>query len=133
MPLSKFASVSVFVGAAVLAAATGPGATCAFAANLGDQVTVKVDTTDLNMGSEAGARQALRRIERAAVEICGGDAVLPGADRTQGEQMQSEYCTQEVVKRTIASLNQPALTAVSEGRHVAAALAEGPKTPESEK
>jgi UrcA family protein len=122
MPTSNLPSVAGFIGAAVLAAAIVP-TTCALAANPGDQVTVRVSTTDLNMASEAGARTALRRIQDAADETCGGDVVLPGADRTQGEQIQSQYCAQAVVKRTIASMNLPALTAVSEGRPVPSALA----------
>jgi UrcA family protein len=112
MLTSKLMSVAGLIGAAALSAAIAPS--CAFAANLDDQVTVTVSTADLNMGSEAGARAALHRIQYAANEICGGD----GGERGLGEQMESRSCVQATVKRTVASVNLPTLTAVSQGRHV---------------
>ena|SRR5215469_7463819 len=119
MLTSKLASVAGFFGAAVLAAAFAPGATCAFAASPDDHATVYVWTKDLNMVSETGAREALSRIQYAADDVCGGDV----ADLTMAERSQSQECSQAVVKRTVASMNLPALTAVSEGRHVPSALA----------
>lgn len=119
MLTSKFASVAGFIGAAVLVAAIGPGATCAFAASSDDQVTIRVSVDDLNMTSEAGARVALRRIQYAANEICGGDV----ADRSLGEQMQVRQCARAAVEHAVASMNLPALTAVSGGHHVGTAMA----------
>ncbi|HEX3405835.1 MAG TPA: UrcA family protein [Caulobacteraceae bacterium] len=119
MLTSKFASVAGLIGAAVLAAAIGPGATSAFAASPDDQATIRVSVDDLNMTSEAGARVALRRIQHAADEICGGDVT----DRSLGEQMQVRQCARAAVERAVASINLPALTAVSGGRHVATTMA----------
>ena len=119
MLTSKLTSAAGLIGAAVLVAAIGPGATSALAASPSDQVTIGVSVADLNMTSEAGARVALRRIQHAANEICGGDV----ADRTLGELMQSRDCERSAVKRAVASMNLPALTAVSEDRHVPAAMA----------
>jgi UrcA family protein len=116
MLTSKLASFTGLVGAAMIALAVGPGATSAFAASPDDPISVKVSIADLNMASEAGARTALARIQYAADRACGGDV----SDQTLGEQMQFRSCARQAVERTIASINQPALTAVSQGRHVTA-------------
>jgi UrcA family protein len=114
MLTSKLASFAGLVGAAMIAIA--PGASTAFAATPDDQVSVKVSIADLNMNGEAGARVALSRIRYAAEEICRG-----GIDeQTLGEQMQSRSCETATVERTVASMNVPALTAVSHGHHVTA-------------
>ena len=114
MLTSKLASFTGLVGAAMIALAVGPGATSAFAASPDDPISVKVSLADLNMASEAGAQTALARIRFAANQACGGDL----SDQTLGEQMQFRSCAKQAVQRAIASINQPALTAVSRGRHV---------------
>jgi UrcA family protein len=117
MSNSKLASVAGLVVA--LAAAIGPvAASTAFAADAGadSAITLNVSVGDLNLASEAGARRALSRIQHAADEICTG-----GIDeRTLGEQYQAQTCTKGVVGRTVAEMNLPMLTAVSQGRHVTA-------------
>jgi UrcA family protein len=117
MSTFRFASVSGFIGAAVLAAAIAPVATSAFAAPTDDQATVYVWTKDLNMFSEAGAREALSRIQWAADGVCGG---VNDDGLTMEQRKEWQECAQAVVKRTVASMNLPTLTAVSQGRHVSA-------------
>ena len=116
MLTSKLASLAGLVGAAMIAAAIGPGATTAFAASPDDPISVKVSLADLNMASDAGARTALARIQNAANRACGGDV----SDQSLGEQMQFRSCAKQAVQRAVTAINQPALTAVSEGRHVTA-------------
>jgi len=121
MLTSKLASLVGLVGAAMIATAIGPGATSAFAASPDDPISVKVSIADLNMASEAGARTALSRIRYAAEKACGGDV----ADQTLGEQMQFRSCAKQAVQRAVTAINQPALTAVNQGRHVTAMASAG--------
>lgn len=116
MSTSKLASLVGLVGAAMIAAAVGPGAATAFAASPDDPVSIKVSIADLNMASEAGAKEALARIQYAANQACGGDT----SDQSLGEQMQFRACAKQAVQRAVTAVNQPALTAVSQGRHVTA-------------
>jgi UrcA family protein len=116
MLTSKLASLVGLVGAAVIAAAVGPGAITAFAASPDDQVSIKVSLADLNVTSDAGAHEALARINRAARQICGGGDAEPSFT----QQMQFRSCVTGAVGRTVAAINQPALTAVSQGRHITA-------------
>jgi UrcA family protein len=117
MSHSKLASLAGLIGAALLVAAVGPGAaSTAFAADRADDsaISLTVSTAGLDLGSETGARAALSRIRYAADEICRG-----GVDeQTLGEQMQSRACAKAAVERAVASMNLPALTAVSQHRHV---------------
>jgi UrcA family protein len=114
MLTSKLASLAGLVGSAMIAITVGSGATTAFAASPDDPISVKVSLADLNMASEAGAQTALARIRLAANQACGGDL----SDQTLGEQMQFRSCAKQAVQRAVAAINQPALTAVSQGRHV---------------
>jgi UrcA family protein len=114
MLTSKLASFAGLVGSAMIAITVGSGATTAFAGSPNDPISVKVSLADLNMASEAGAQTALARIRFAANQACGGDL----SDQTLGEQMQFRSCAKQAVQRAVASINQPALTAVSQGRHV---------------
>ena len=116
MLTSKLASLVGLVGAAMIAAAVGPGAATAFAASPDDPISVKVSLADLNMASEAGAREALARLQYAANQACGGDV----SDQTLGEQMRFRSCAKQAVLRAVTAINQPALTAASQGRHVTA-------------
>jgi UrcA family protein len=102
------------VAAAVLATAIAIGPSAAFAAVSDDQVTVRVSTADLNMASEAGAQVALARIRQAARDICGDE----GGRVSLTVQTQMRRCVDGVVERAVASSNQPALLAVSQGRRV---------------
>jgi hypothetical protein len=98
MLTSKLASVTGVVGAAMLALTIGSGASTAFAAQPDGQVSIKVSTADLNLASDAG-----------------GDA-----EPSFSQQMQFRSCVRDTVERTVAAMNLPTLTAVSEGHHVTA-------------
>jgi|SRR6185312_955427 len=111
MSASKLMSIAGLVTMTVLAAATGPAA---FAATTDDQVAVRVSVADLNMTSEAGARAALARIRHAAREICGdSDNIV-----SLSEQMRLRSCLSGTIERAVASMNSPALLAVSQSHHV---------------
>jgi UrcA family protein len=116
MLTSKLASFTGVVGAAMLALTIGSSASTAFAAQPDGQVSIKVSTADLNLASDAGARAALVRIRHAAKEICGGGDAEPSLV----QQMQFYSCVNSSVERTVAAINLPTLTAVSEGHHVTA-------------
>ncbi len=115
MLTSKLPSFTGVVGAAMLALTIGSGASTAFAADPAGQVSIKVPVADLNLASDAGARAALTRIRHAAKEICGG-----GAEPSLIQQTQFRSCVSGTVERTVAAMNLPTLTAVSEGHHVTA-------------
>jgi UrcA family protein len=115
---SRLASVTGFIGAAVLAAtisvAAITAATPASAASSGDEVSIRVSVADLNMTSETGAREALTRIRRAANELCGGSEFRGSF----AEQTERRSCVADTVKRAVAGSNLPTLMAVSQGQHV---------------
>lgn len=110
-----FAGAVVIAGAVVLASAVALGAAPAYAANLNDPVTIRVSVADLNMTSDVGAQEALARIRHAAKEICGDS----GVGGLVAEQIESHSCVVDAVERAVANADQPTLTAVSQGQHVA--------------
>jgi UrcA family protein len=89
------------------AAALATGATAARAAEP-ERLSVPVRVGDLDIRTEAGAEVALRRIQRAAVAICGE------ADSKQlTRQALIDACVREAVNTTVASANSPALAALN--------------------
>ena len=114
MLTSKLASVIGFIGATMLTATIVAGATPAFATAPQDQVTIRVSVADLNMTSEAGAREALARIRHAAKEICGD----PRVSGWVTEQFEQRSCVADSVARAVATANQPTLTALSQRQHL---------------
>jgi UrcA family protein len=120
MSHAKLASLAGYIGAAVLALAIGPcAATSAFAADPDGPVSVKVSIADLNLSNEAGAREALIRIDRAARQVCGGGADEPSLT----QWVDYRKCVAAAVERTVAGMKQPTLTAVSHSRHADTAIA----------
>ena len=120
MSHAKLASLAGLIGAAVLVAAVGPGAaTAAFAANPDGPASLKVQISDLNLTSDAGAHEALTRIQRAARHVCGDGDTQPGLS----QQIQFRSCVSESVQRAVVAINAPGLTAVSQGRSAATAVA----------
>ncbi|HWF78174.1 MAG TPA: UrcA family protein [Caulobacteraceae bacterium] len=116
MPNAKLASLAGLVGAAVMVAAIVPPA---FAADPDAPMSLKVSIADLNLKSDAGAHEALARIQRAARHVCGDGDVEPGLT----QQVQFHNCVSQAVQHAVAAINAPALTAVSPGRHVDTAMA----------
>ena len=114
MSTAKPAAVAGFIGAVVLAAAIASGATPAFATDPYDQVTIRVPVADLNMSSEAGAREALARIRRAARQVC-DDSRITGS---VPEEMEWRLCVADTIKRAVVTANLPTLTAVSQSQHL---------------
>ncbi len=72
-------------------------------------VTVKFG--DLNIGSRAGARMLLKRIETAANTVCGG-----APDIRQLSQLASfEACRRSAVARAVVAVDSPMLAAMAHG------------------
>ena len=69
-----------------------------------DQVSMKVSYGDLNIQSPDGAKVLLRRIENAAHAICAGQG-----SNTMDRMRRLKPCVREVVERTAAEVNSPAL------------------------
>ena len=71
-----------------------------------DARTVKVSIAGIDMHSESGVRIVLQRIKFAAHTVCGQ------APSHLERFRQYEPCVQEVTNETVASLNNPILTAM---------------------
>jgi UrcA family protein len=70
-----------------------------------NQTTVHFE--DLNLDHPAGAAELYRRIQRAAVRVC-GDPQLPGS---RLESLDWRRCVTQAVDRAVVALDRPALTA----------------------
>jgi UrcA family protein len=100
---------TVAVAAAIgFAAAAAPATSAPASSNL-DQVSVQVRLGDLNLGSNAGAEIALRRIHNAARSICGGAPNVRELDRA------APYadCMNRSVGQAVISLDSPLVTALN--------------------
>lgn len=105
---------------AILAGALSVSAVAtAAAAPASDTTSMKVRIADLDLGSEPGARVALQRIRQAARTICGAEPDSRSLER----QTLHATCVRDVVDRTVASADRPALTAVNGGPVVTTTLA----------
>jgi UrcA family protein len=90
-------AAAVAFGAPVLAAPAADG----------PSVTVRV--ADLDLESPLGARAALRRIQRAAVVVCGGEPDSRALDR----QAAFQACVRTATARTVAQSRSPTLAALN--------------------
>jgi UrcA family protein len=97
---------------AVAFVAFAGGALPAQAAPDPDKVSVTVGLGDLNLGDEAGAAVALHRIHKAAQSICGE---TPDA-RDLYRVATYRDCMTASMGPAVASLNNPAVTALYAGR-----------------
>lgn len=75
--------------------------------------TVAVRTGDLNLSTEAGARDAFFRIRNAAERICGHEPL----QRDIGRYQLYRACVEDTARVAVASANQPMLAAVA-GRYM---------------
>lgn len=73
-----------------------------------ERVTIAVQVADLDLQSDAGARAALNRIQRAAHAICGETD-----SRQLARQAMIDTCVREAVNATVASSASPALAALN--------------------
>ena len=74
-----------------------------------DPVSIGVSYKGLDIQSEAGAKILLRKIENAASEICRDQVSSP-----MDEVRKFRPCKKEIVARTVAQVNSPALQALYE-------------------
>ena len=92
-----------------LAAVTLVGAAPVAAQSRDDTVSVSVRYGDLDISNSAGAEIMLRRIDKAAVQICGGKP----DQRLLGERVAFEKCRASTIDRSVAALNAPMVTAAA--------------------
>ena len=90
-----------------IAAMTLVGAAPVAARSLDDSVSVFVRYRDLDISKSAGAETLLRRIDKAAVQICGGKP----DQRLLGERLAFKKCRASTIDRSVAALNAPMVTA----------------------
>jgi len=88
------------VSALAVAAATTP-----LAAKETDRNAVVVRYADLDLTSEAGASVLLRRIDRAARQVCGMDRDVRGIFR-----LQQRACHTETLSESVAKVDAPLVT-----------------------
>jgi UrcA family protein len=97
--------------AAVAAALSIPAA--ALAGEPGPPPSERVAYGDLDLGADAGAVAMLKRINRAATEVCSRQAE---AGSTADVMARFEACHREAVERAIAQLGAPSVLAAYEAR-----------------
>lgn len=90
------------VTALAFAAATTP-----LAASEADRNAVEVRYADLNLGSEQGADVLLRRLDRAAKQVCGMDTSQRGFLRRQ-----QRACYAETLNHAVAAIDAPMVTQI---------------------
>jgi len=93
-----------------LAAVTLAGAAPVAAQSVGDTVGVSVRYGDLDINDPAGAEILLRRIDKAAVQICGG---RPDQRLLLGERAAFEKCRGSTIDRSVDALNAPTVSAAA--------------------
>ena len=86
-----------------LAVVTLAGAAPVAAQSLDDTVSVSVRYGDLDISKPAGAEIMLRRIDKAAVQICGGKP----DQRLLGERVAFEKCRASTIDRSVGALDAP--------------------------
>ena len=90
-------------------------AVCTHAATLtdSDTVSVKVSMADLDLGSQAGAAVALRRIDNAARIVCGEEPAMRDMDRAVAYRA----CMKATVGHAVDTLGNPIVFALNGGHH----------------
>ncbi len=94
--------------AAIFAAA----AICAFAspaAAAPAPASMTITYADLDLTTDRGASTMLRRINRAARDVCGMDS---SATLSLGERREGRACVRETTEQTIAMMARPTVTAL---------------------
>lgn len=89
-----------------------------FAHSDSDVPRMTVRLGDINFGSPAGAKTALRRIEQASAMVCGGEPDI----RELHLHGLFIRCKGDSVQRAVASVNQPLLAQLVPSAHSAVGL-----------
>jgi UrcA family protein len=100
-------SIRTLIASVALVASLSAGA-----AQAADTASVKVQVSDLDLSSHAGAVTVLHRIENAARIICGE----PGAPNDLSGAKQYKACISAAMNNGVTGLGSPMVTAVYEGR-----------------
>jgi UrcA family protein len=99
-------SIRTLIASVALVASLSAGA-----AQAADTASVKVQVSDLDLSSHAGAVTALHRIEAAARIICGE----PGSPNDLSGSAQYKSCYTNAMNNGVTGLGSPMVTAVYEG------------------
>lgn len=97
--------------AGVMPAIASDDLTVTVTSTLNARHTQKVDYGDLDISNVRGAKILVKRIRAAANEVC----ETPMGNELSGVQKHLD-CVRDTVKATIASLNNPVVTAVYTGK-----------------
>lgn len=97
-------TLTALVAAIAFAAFASPAAAAEYAPQ-----SAVISYADLDLATERGANSMLRRINRAARDVCGMDT---GATLSLGERREARACVRETVEQTVASMAQPVVTAL---------------------
>lgn len=73
---------------------------------VGPEMSVRVNVAGLDLRSEAGARVALQRVDRAAAEICGAEPDI----RLLARAALYRACVRKAVEAAVASAGVPMLS-----------------------
>ena len=83
---------------------------------------VEVSYGDLNLANPVGAEIMLRRLQSAAIQVCGGRA----ANREIRWRLDYQSCVRLAIETAVRKINAPLLTALNEDRPVSESqLAQG--------
>ena len=95
--LAAVAAITLFAGVSTASAATPSG----------DNVSVTISYSDLDLNTNAGARAMFARITHAAGEICGAQPDSQGLDQTRAYK----GCMTSVTNRAVAKLGSAKVSA----------------------
>lgn len=101
----------MFVKSAIAALAAVALVSVAHAAPAGDQVSVKVSMSGLDMKSESGAKVLLQRIQTGSKQACGDRPDMLALD----QHATYEACVKSTIDRTVGSLDNPLVTSLNGG------------------
>ncbi|MBS0365108.1 MAG: UrcA family protein [Proteobacteria bacterium] len=74
-----------------------------------ETLSVRVNYSDLNLSSSAGASKLYQRITAAAREVC------PYDSRSMAQYEHAKACKRQAIDEAVAKVNSPLLTAVHNG------------------
>jgi UrcA family protein len=116
MNMKSFVAATALVAAFGLAAVAGP---VSAQAAPGGEISIKVQTGDIDLSKPAGAAVMLQRIHNAASKICG-----PAPTDWLHFGAQYKACLKETSDRAVARLDSPMVTAMNGGAPSSVRVAE---------
>jgi UrcA family protein len=97
------------LGLSLVAATLVASAEPASARSDESSISVRVSFADLDINHPAGADKLLKRIERAADTVCGGEP----SDPLLVESLDYRHCRGDAIRKAVIQANAPMLTALA--------------------